>query len=69
MKAVRAVIIAGCCYGAAYGYWGAFTESGNQKYEEMAALLPFYIMLGSLAILSIMGLYYLVIFVIIRSKS
>jgi hypothetical protein len=66
MKALRAVLILACCYGLVYGYWGAFTTSGNQKYEGMSALLPFYIMIGSIGILSIIGLYYLVILVIKR---
>jgi hypothetical protein len=69
MKAIRAIIIVACCYGAGYGYWGAFTSSGNEEYEGMSALLPFYVMLASLGMLAIMGLYYLVIFVIKRGKS
>ena len=69
MKALRIVLAAVCCFGIGYGYWGAFTESGNERYEEMAALLPFYIMLGSAALLAIMGLYHIVIFMIKRSNK
>lgn len=68
MKAIRLIVILLCCYGAGYGYWGAFTVSGNKVYDGMAALLPFYIMLGSLGILTILGLYYIVILVIKHYK-
>ena len=69
MKALRIILIGVCCFGIGYGYWGAFTESGNKKYEGMAALLPYYIMLASAGLLSIFGLYYLVIFMIKRSTK
>ena len=26
-----------------YGYWGAFTQSGNKVYDEMDAFLPFFV--------------------------
>jgi hypothetical protein len=69
MKAIRIILVAVCCFGVGYGYWGAFTESGNKRYEEMAALLPFYIMLGSASMLAIIGLYHLVIFIIKRGSK
>jgi len=69
MKVLRIILVAVCCFGLGYGYWGAFTESGNERYEEMAALLPFYIMLGSAGLLAIIGLYYIVIFMIKRSNK
>ncbi|MES2848998.1 MAG: hypothetical protein V4685_08080 [Bacteroidota bacterium] len=28
-----------------YGYWGAFTSSGNKVYDEMDGVIPFGIML------------------------
>jgi hypothetical protein len=69
MKALRIVLVAVCCFGIGYGYWGAFTKSGNERYEEMAALLPFYILLGSASMLAIIGLYYLVISMIKRGNK
>jgi len=69
MKTARALLIVACCLGVGYGYWGAFTESGNQRYDEMDALLPFFIMLGSIGLLAIMGLYYLVVFMIKRRQQ
>jgi hypothetical protein len=28
-----------------YGYWGAFTHSGQKYYDEMDAMLPFFTLL------------------------
>jgi hypothetical protein len=61
MKIVRFVFIIVCCIGAAYGYWGAFTRAGNEQYDGMEALLPFYIMMTSLGLLLITGLYYILV--------
>jgi hypothetical protein len=69
MKPLPIFVIILCCVGAGYGYWGAFTDSGNKVYEEMAALIPFYIMLGSVSILIIMGLYYAVMAIIKKGNS
>jgi hypothetical protein len=68
MKVVRFVFIILCCIGAAYGYWGAFTSAGNERYDGMEALLPFYVMMTSLGLLLIMGLYYLLLAVIKRGR-
>jgi hypothetical protein len=64
MKILRIILIVLCLAGAVYGYWGAFTESGNRAYEGMEALLPFYVMMTSLGLLLIMGLYYLLVLII-----
>jgi hypothetical protein len=69
MKPLAIVLVMACCIGAGYGYWGAFTASGNREYEGMAALLPFYIMLGSLGLLLVVGLYYAVIAIIRKGKT
>ena len=69
MKSLRILLIVVCCAGAAYGYWGAFTDGGNQVYDEMDALLPFFVMLGSVGILLIVGLYYLVVAIIRKGKT
>ena len=68
MKPLPLVLAISCGLGAIYGYWGAFTESGNRVYEEMDAFFPFFVMLGSLGVLLIMGLYYLVIAIIGKKK-
>jgi heme/copper-type cytochrome/quinol oxidase subunit 2 len=28
-----------------YGWWGAFTQSGNKVYDEMSAMLPFFVLI------------------------
>jgi len=68
MKILRLILIIACCIGVVYGYWGAFTRSGNQYYEGMTALLPFYILLTSAGLLLIIGIYFLLLAIVKKGK-
>jgi uncharacterized membrane protein len=48
-----------------YGYWGAFTQSGNKVYDEMDAMLPFFVLLLGVVLL----LVFLVLVFILKRKS
>jgi heme/copper-type cytochrome/quinol oxidase subunit 2 len=36
-----------------YGYWGAFTASGNKMYDEMDAYYPFFMLLFGVLVLMV----------------
>jgi heme/copper-type cytochrome/quinol oxidase subunit 2 len=48
-----------------YGYWGAFTQSGNKVYDEMDAYFPFFLLIGGVVLFIIS----LVLFIIISRKA
>jgi len=48
-----------------YGYWGAFTKSGNKVYDEMDAYFPFFLLVGG----GVLFIISLVLFIIMRTKS
>ena len=48
-----------------YGYWGAFTESGNKRYDEMDAMFPFFVMIFGVALFIVFS----VILIIHRKKK
>ena len=48
-----------------YGYWGAFTKSGNKVYDEMDAYFPFFLLVGG----SVLFIISLVLFIIMRTKA
>ncbi|CAN5239611.1 hypothetical protein BH11BAC6_BH11BAC6_08650 [soil metagenome] len=48
-----------------YGYWGAFTQSGNKVYDEMDAYLPFFAMILGVILFTA----YLVLIIIIRRRK
>ncbi|HMK03755.1 MAG TPA: hypothetical protein VK489_06170 [Ferruginibacter sp.] len=48
-----------------YGYWGAFTKSGNKVYDEMDGFYPFFIMIAGLVLL----LVFLVMLFIMKRKA
>jgi len=47
-----------------YGWWGAFTESGNKVYDEMSAMLPFFVLIFGVFLV----LVFLVLFFIRRRR-
>jgi uncharacterized membrane protein len=49
MKAIIGLIVVGSLFGI-YGYWGAFTESGRTRYDEMDAMYPFFIGFGAMTL-------------------
>jgi hypothetical protein len=53
LKHTFSISVAICFVGIAFGYWGAFTRSGEKHFEEMAGLLPFYILVGSAALFTV----------------
>lgn len=44
-----------------YGYWGAFTQSGNKVYDEMDAFLPFFVL--------VFGVILLVVFLVFNFNN
>ena len=63
-KASRIILIAAILF-IIYGYWGAFTESGNKVYDEMDAMLPFFVLIFGVILLLIV----LVVVFIMKRKS
>lgn len=49
----------------AYGYWGAFTESGNKVYDEMDAMLPFF----GLVLGAVLFIIFVVIMIVIKNRK
>jgi TRAP-type C4-dicarboxylate transport system permease small subunit len=48
-----------------YGYWGAFTSSGNKVYDEMDAYFPFFLLIGGVVLFII----FLILLIIISRKA
>ena len=48
-----------------YGYWGAFTQSGNKVYDEMDAFLPFFIMIAGI----ILFIVFIILFILAKRKE
>jgi hypothetical protein len=46
VKAIAILLYFSSAIFIGYGYWGMFTEAGSKKYEEMAGLIPFYIIIA-----------------------
>ncbi|MGZ3882746.1 MAG: hypothetical protein ACXVPQ_13015 [Bacteroidia bacterium] len=67
IKPAGIVILILCLAGIGYGYWGVFTKSGSKMYEEMDGMIPFFVLLGSVAALFIWLVYYTYRF--IRSRK
>lgn len=65
MKIVSRVllILSIACIG--YGYWGAFTQSGNNVYDEMDAFLPFFIMIAGI----ILFIVFIILFILAKRKG
>lgn len=65
MKKVSAIIFIVAVALIIYGYWGAFTQSGNKIYDEMDALLPFFVLIFGVFLIIV----FLVLFFIMKRKS
>jgi heme/copper-type cytochrome/quinol oxidase subunit 2 len=48
-----------------YGYWGAFTKSGNKVYDEMDAYFPFFLLIAGVVLFII----FLVLFIIRKRRQ
>jgi hypothetical protein len=48
-----------------YGYWGAFTNSGNKVYDEMDGFFPFFLMIGGV----VLFIVFLILVVLMRRKA
>jgi heme/copper-type cytochrome/quinol oxidase subunit 2 len=42
---------------SAYGYWGSMTRSGSKMYDEMDAMLPFFVL--------VFGVFLLIVFLVL----
>ena len=65
MKKASRIILIAAILSIIYGYWGAFTEAGNKVYDEMDAMLPFFVLIFGVILL----LLFLVLVFIIKRKS
>jgi hypothetical protein len=60
MKSQYVIVFIFCAIGMSYGYWGAFTLSGQSYYDEMAAMTPFFVLVGSAAVFLITIIVWLI---------
>jgi len=51
MKKASQIILIVAIVSIIYGYWGAFTQSGNKVYDEMDGMLPFFILIFGVILL------------------
>ena len=65
MKKASRIILIAAILSIIYGYWGAFTQSGNKVYDEMDAMLPFFVLIFGVILL----LIFLVLVFIMKRKS
>ena len=54
MRTIGFILLVGAIPLAAFGIWGYYTDAGRHKYDEMAAILPFFSMWGA-GILAVIG--------------
>ena len=64
MKIVARIIFIIAVALITYGYWGAFTHSGNKVYDEMDAYLPFFILIFGV----ILFVVFILLVIIMRRK-
>ena len=48
-----------------FGYWGAFTRSGNKVYDEMDGFIPFFMLIAGI----VLFLAFLILLLIRRRKA
>jgi heme/copper-type cytochrome/quinol oxidase subunit 2 len=60
LKKLSSIILILAIVSIAYGYWGAFTESGNKVYDEMDAMFPFLVLIAGVIILLIVLVIFMV---------
>jgi tellurite resistance protein TehA-like permease len=51
MKITSGIMLAVAIAFVTYGYWGAFTDSGNRVYDEMDAMFPFFLLIFGVILL------------------
>jgi hypothetical protein len=64
MKTTSRIILFLALALTAYGYWGAFTQSGNKVYDEMDGYYPFFMMIAGLVLLVV----FLILVIIMRRR-
>jgi len=65
MKIISKIILFVAIALIIYGYWGAFTNSGNKYYDEMDAYFPFFMMIFGIVILFVL----LIVMIIKKRKA
>lgn len=66
MKGIRFAVFLFLLCIVIYGYWGAFTRSGQRYYDEMDAMYPFFALIASGFCLFIFLIY--LVFLYIKKK-
>jgi uncharacterized membrane protein YedE/YeeE len=51
LKIISRILLLIAVAAIVYGYWGAFTSSGNKVYDEMDAFYPFFILIAGIILL------------------
>ena len=65
MKKASRIILVVAMVLIVYGYWGTFTKSGNKVYDEMDAMLPFFVLIFGVILL----LVFAILVFIMKGKS
>ncbi|HZH95573.1 MAG TPA: hypothetical protein VEY06_06785 [Flavisolibacter sp.] len=65
MKKAARIILIMAILSVIYGYWGAFTPSGNKVYDEMDGMLPFFVLIFGV----VLFIVFLVMILIVKRKS
>ena len=65
MKTAAIIVFIASLALMSYGYWGAFTGSGNKVYDEMDAYFPFFLLVAGAVLLIV----FLVLLLIMRKKK
>ncbi len=65
MKTLSRILLIVAIASVSYGYWGAFTRSGNKVYDEMDAFFPFFILVAGVILL----LAFFILVIIMRRKK
>jgi uncharacterized membrane protein YedE/YeeE len=64
MKTLSRIILIVAAASITYGYWGAFTQSGNKIYDEMDGFLPFFILIFGVILL----IAFVILIIMMRRK-
>lgn len=65
MKTVKQFFLGSAILLAVFGYWGLFTESGNNVFDEMDGYIPLFALMGAPFAL----VAWLILFLIIKFKK
>jgi uncharacterized membrane protein len=65
MKKAARIILIMAVLSIGYGYWGAFTPSGNKVFDEMDGMLPFFVLIFG----AVLFIVFLVMILIVKENQ